>query len=198
MKFIPAYLPAVGYLAALRNSDTLECCLHSHYEKQTYRNRCTIYGANGRLNLTVPVMHNSNGQRQTDLEMKIHYADNWQKNHWKSLEAAYRSSPYFEFYEDELSEVYQQNHQGLMEMNLAFIVLFYRWLDEPFSMTMVEEYSPLSKEEEKLLDAKSTPKEYPNYPQTFDNKHGFISSLSCVDLFFNLGPEAKQYLNHLT
>ena len=79
MKFIPAYLPAVGYLAALRNSDTLECCLHSHYEKQTYRNRCTIYGANGRLNLTVPVMHNSNGQRQTDLEMKIHYADNWQK-----------------------------------------------------------------------------------------------------------------------
>ena len=85
-----------------------------------------------------------------------------------------------------------------MEMNLAFIDLFYRWLDEPFSMTMAKEYTPLSKEEEQLLDAKSTPKEYPNYPQTFDNKHGFISSLSCVDLFFNLGPEAKQYLNQLT
>lgn len=198
MLFIPAYLPSIHFLHALRKHPTPQFCLHGFYEKQTYRNRCTIYGANGRLDLTVPIVHSHNGKRQTDQMIKIHHAENWQKNHWKSLESAYRSSAYFEFYEDELLEVYKQKHSGLMEMNLAFIALFFTWLEEPFAPEFHASYTPLTDESSALLNAKTKyPKKTPAYAQVFETKYGFIPQLSCLDLFFNLGPETKSYLNTL-
>ena len=75
---------------------------HDHYQKQTQRNRLYIHGANGKLLLSIPVKHLGKEGHQHYKDVQIDNSFSWQGQHWKSLEAAYRSSPYFEFYEDEI------------------------------------------------------------------------------------------------
>ena len=102
MQFVPAYFPSIQYVKALLKAKDATFTLESNYQKQTYRNRCSIYGANGKLNLTIPIQHTKRDGRQKDKVVKIMWEENWQKLHWRSLSSAYRSSPFFEFYEDEL------------------------------------------------------------------------------------------------
>ena len=79
-------------MAALMNDSSVNINLHCHYQKQTYRNRCKIYGANGPLNLTIPISHTKSNEHQKDGNVKIMWEQDWQKQHWKSLTSAYRSS----------------------------------------------------------------------------------------------------------
>ena len=106
MQFVPAYFPSIQYVKALIKAKEVTFTLESNYQKQTYRNRCSIYGANGKLNLTIPIQHTKRDGHQKDKAVKIMWEENWQKLHWRSLSSAYRSSPFFEFYEDELKEVF--------------------------------------------------------------------------------------------
>ena len=71
--------------------------LLENFNKQSYRNRCVIASPNGSLSLVIPVIRKSKNRFK---DVKIDASQNWKKVHWKSLESAYRSSPYFEFYED--------------------------------------------------------------------------------------------------
>ena len=195
MQFIPAYFPSVKYMQALMQANAVEMNLHCHYQKQTYRNRCTIYGANGRLNLTIPIQHTKAKQHQKDGEVKIMWEQDWQKQHWKSLESAYRSSPFFEFYEDELQEVFFQRPKGLMEYNLNLLQCLMEWLALDIDLKFADEYKPFNEEENQLIQAKKeTLVALPPYTQVFENKHGFLSNLSVLDLIFNHGPESSIYL----
>ena len=182
-------------MQALMQANAVEMNLHCHYQKQTYRNRCTIYGANGRLNLTIPIQHTKAKQHQKDGEVKIMWEQDWQKQHWKSLESAYRSSPFFEFYEDELQEVFFQRPKGLMEYNLNLLQCLMEWLALDIDLEFADEYKPFNEEENQLIQAKKeTVVALPPYTQVFENKHGFLSNLSVLDLIFNHGPESSIYL----
>ena len=114
----PAFFgPVIQYVAMASQTDiVLE--KHDNFQKQTYRNRCYIYGANGRQLLTVPIMHSKSTTRQKTKEVKIDNSFSWQKIFIKSLEASYRSSPYFEFYEDEVMKVFEKPFTYLLDLNL--------------------------------------------------------------------------------
>lgn len=198
MQFIPAYFPSIQYIKALIKAKETTFTLESNYQKQTYRNRCSIYGANGKLNLTIPIQHTKRDGHQKDSSVKIMWEENWQMLHWKSLTSAYRSSPFFEFYEDELKEVFFQQPEKLMDFNIGLLKCILSFLEIDFSFSFKEDYSPLSPLEESLINAKKEPTiSYPIYQQVFATKHGFISHLSIVDLLFNQGPQSLDYLEQL-
>ncbi len=188
----PAYLPNIHYMAWVVAQKKIAFVTHNHYQKQTFRNRTEIFGANGKLKLTVPIIHNKSQIRQIDDQVAIHYENGWQKNHWKSLEAAYRSSPFFEFYEDEFYPFYHQRIEKLMDFNISLIqkimTLIGAEVETQKKEKGIDEISNL------IIAKQDTVRENPRYHQVFESKHGFIHNLSVLDLLFNLGPQSHDYL----
>ena len=118
MKVFPIYYcPPISWFAAVKPETTILLEAHEHYRKQQYFNRMRVKGPNGVLALSIPIAKAP--EKSLVNSRKIAYAEDWQKNHWKSLEAGYRSSPYFEFYEDRFAPFYEQKWDSLMEFNLS-------------------------------------------------------------------------------
>ncbi len=194
--FHPTYFPNIAHcVAMLKFGDVIfEVC--DNYQKQTYRNRTSIYGANGKLDLNIPV-HYTQKHRQLYRDVKISNTDKWQDLHLKSLESAYRTSPFFEFYIDDLMPLFQIKANYLMEFNLLCIEKVFECL---------EWFPKISKTEAFLKDTehfdarslansrKEIQQDFKPYDQVFDTKHGFIQNLSILDLLFNEGPNSTIYL----
>ena len=68
--------------------------MHENFQKQSYRNRCVIYGANGPLTLVIPV-NKKRGRKNIITDILIDYNTDWQNMHWKSMVSAYQNSPFF-------------------------------------------------------------------------------------------------------
>ena len=99
--FIPTYFSPISQYKAILNSETLIFEIEDNFQKQTYRNRCYIYGANGKLLLNIPVSHPKSVEKIKTKDILVENSD-WQKKHYKSLTSAYNHSPFFEFYKDNL------------------------------------------------------------------------------------------------
>ena len=193
------YLPPVGYFSLLQKlGEDFLIEKHEHLAKQTYRNRASIYSPNGKLDITVPVVKGAKTHTKMK-DVRISYDFNWQRLHWLSLESCYRSSAYFEFYEDELSRFYTNKFEFLFDYNLELL----EWLNQKLklnkSFEVTGEYFDDIKPE---LDFRSAmnPKKHEDivnnksYYQVFEDKHQFLPNLSIVDLLFNQGPQARLYL----
>jgi hypothetical protein len=172
----------------------LEVC--GNYQKQTFRNRANIYGANGSLQLNLPVIY-SQKERKLYKDVPVFNSEKWQLHIWKSLESAYKTSPFFEYYEDELREIFETEFETVLDFNLKSLELLCDLLqiETTFSKTEAFEKSP-----ENILDfrhlaeRKSEGFKLEPYTQVFGVKHGFISNLSILDLLFNEGTNTLTYL----
>lgn len=168
-----------------------------NFLKQTYRNRAYIYGANGKLTLNIPVIH-SQKNRQLYKDVRIFNDENWQSLHWKSLLSAYRTSPFFEYYEDELQPLFTNKSDFILDHNLRCLDVILDCLQLEFNTSKTEVYNAIEQQHEDfryLVHAKKeTPQNFQPYTQVFDDKHGFIPNLSILDLLFNEGPNALNYL----
>lgn len=196
-----AYLPPVQFYSQLISNADVLIEHFEHFVKQTYRNRCYIYSPNGRQTLVVPLAGRT--ERTITKDIRISYNDPWQKLHWRSFEAAYRRSAFFEFYEDDIHPFYtEKKYDFLIDFNLALMELINTMLklNVKFSTTATYEKNPtaiadfrsiLSPKSKLSADSGFQLKEY---AQVFDLKHGFIPNLSIVDLLFNHGPRTLEYL----
>ena len=170
------------------------------YQKQTYRNRASIYGANGKLDLNIPVVY-SQKNRQLYKDVKIFNTENWQLQHLKSLESAYRTSPFFEFYIDDLIPLFTMDTDTVMDFNFKCLDLIFECLQIPFQYSVTEQYEiqPTSTDGRLLANSrKEIPQKFKSYTQVFNDKHGFLSNLSILDLLFNEGPNTELYLKAQT
>ncbi len=194
----PSYFPNVAHFVCIATGNIL-LERWDNYQKQTYRNRMYLYGANGKQLLSVPVKHLGKQGHQKYHEVRIDNSFNWQKQHWKTIQTAYRTSPFFEFYEDDIAPIYKQPFELLMELNLQSIQMLCELIDLPlpknFTSGYQEDYPDMT-DGRKLINAK-TKKSFAlePYVQVFGEKHGFIPNLSILDLLFNLGPNASEYLS---
>lgn len=186
-------------LMASRDDIVFEKC--DNFQKQTYRNRCYIYGANGKQLLTVPIVHSKGLGRQKTRDVEIDNSFPWQKQLIKSLESSYRSSPYFEYYEDDIIEIFNKKHTSLFDFNLYAHKVISECLQLENRISFTESFIENLKDGTDfryLVEAKKEP-EYnlKKYTQVFETKHGYIANLSILDLLFNEGTNALQYLeNH--
>lgn len=198
---LPAcYLPPVSYFMAMLKHGPTELFIEQceHFPKQTYRNRTSIYGANGKLDLIIPIQHEKANHRKIK-DIRINYDVNWQRLHWMSIQTAYRSSSYFEYYEDQFATFYNKSYEYLLDYNLKLTDLIISLLKIPVTYSLTESYQPNLPEE---LDfrTKIHPKKVPcytsrNYYQVFADRHGYLPDLSIVDLLFNQGPQSTQFLS---
>lgn len=192
----PAYLPNVAYFAYLTKQETSYFATDTHYQKQTFRNRSEIYGANGKLNLIIPIIHKKQ-TFQLDRDVEISYEINWQKEHWKSICSAYRSSPFFEYYEADLAPFFDKKTKSLFDLNLSLIEKIMMLLELPFSYQKISFHKEKDQRIDALLLAKKRPIiQQEKYIQVFDNKLGFIPNLSILDALFNLGPNCAFYIKN--
>lgn len=192
------YFGPLSIYAALVKYEHILVEATENYQKQSYRNRQYIFGANGKLMLNIPVKRSSSGQRLTYKDSKIENEFKWQNLHFKSLETAYRTSPYFEFYEAEFEPLYHQNFSSLFEFNLLCFKTVIELIGIEVKLEMTEVYQKEYKtlpDYRGLINAKTQKNTiHRPYHQVFEEKYGFIPDLSILDLLFNLGPESLSYL----
>ncbi len=195
----PTYFPNVAHFAAMLKAGEVIFEMHDNYQKQTYRNRTFIYGANGKLQLSVPVIY-SQKERQKYRDIKIHNTEKWQMLHWKSLESAYKTSPFFEFYEDELQPLFTQKSAYLLDFNLKCFETILECLQLDINTSETESFQKETTDQSDFRSLANSRKEpnfdFDNYTQVFGEKHGFISNLSILDLLFNEGTNAVSYLEN--
>lgn len=193
----PTSFPNIATFVAITKAQSVTFEMMDNFQKQTYRNRSYIYAANGKLQLSIPVIYTQKN-RQYYKDVKIANDYNWQDIHWKSLESAYRTSPFFEFYADELQPLFKTSFDYILEFNLKCfeVVCDCLQLDLTTSKTSIYNKEPLNVIDYRhLVQAKKEPAyNLEHYTQVFTDKHGFISNLSILDLLFNEGPNALSYL----
>lgn len=198
--FSIAYLPPVEYFALMARNESVLIEDAEHFQKQSYRSRCSILTANGVETLSIPVSHDQHKMLIRDL--KIDYKTEWQRNHWRAIESAYSNSPYFLYYKDFLYPYYHKHYTYLFDYNMELISLFLKLLGIKctigFSSSFQKEYP--GEDYRNLIHPKRMKEsEYPfqlkeSYSQVFEDKFAFAANLSIVDLLFNQGNVAAQYL----
>ena len=190
-----AYLAPISYYAILLQDPNCSIELNEHFIKQSIRNRCDIYSANGRLRLSIP--KERKGSSKTIIEnLKISYKQNWQKQHWNAIESAYNSSPFFEYYKDELKPFFEEKEEYLVNFNSKLQKAILDILHLKNTLKNTTEY--LHKGD--FFDLRNYTwelKKQKKYDQVFMENQGFIPNLSIFDLLFNLGPESADYLHNL-
>lgn len=197
---LPAcYLPPISYFHTIQEHNLpliIEKC--EHFQKQSYRTRARIASANGVQDLIVPIQH-GNKERVPMKDIRISYEFDWQRLHWLSIQTAYRSSAYFEYYEDDFIRFYEEKFAYLVDFNVAQLELILKSIKLKRTVGFTEEYVA---EPSEMIDFRnlihpkkesilSHPKEY---YQVFSDKNGFYPDLSIIDLLFNQGPQSKSYL----
>ena len=193
-----SYFGPIEEFAYLSQNEEVKYEVKEHFLKQSYRNRCVIYGANGLLRLTVPLVLKS--REKTAMEnIKISYAENWQSHHWHSIQSAYKNSPFFDFYEEMILPLFFEQFETLKELNIKTHEVIKQCLQLTCKASYNEEFSPYSENDLRLrIHPKKEPTvELSRYIQVFEERHGFHPNLSILDLLFNEGPSALIYLQNI-
>jgi hypothetical protein len=190
-------------MAALLGRNDILIEQHETFPKQTYRNRCVIYTANGAQNLSVPVIK-PYGNRTKTKDILIQYtSSHWQTIHLRALESAYRKAPYFDHYIGEIDIFFKKPHALLIDLNQSILrgLLSLLRLKLDVGLTTCFEKNPGDQND---LRNRFSPKKrpdssiFPVYYQVFNDRFGFIPNLSILDLLFCGGPEAINYLVQLS
>lgn len=195
-----SYFGPISYFAKFLLPENIWIEKHEHFIKQTYRNRCIIYGANGPVSLTIPVKRGSFHKiKIADLE--IDYSKDWQINQWRAIESAYNSAPFFQYYSDDIKIFFESDTRLLFEHNMNIMETLLKLIHLQKNVLFTEQYLPDS---ESSIDYRMDlrPKNSPKDPlfrivpyfQVFDDRHGFLPDLSILDLLFNAGPETLEIL----
>jgi hypothetical protein len=195
--FSTAYLPPIEYFSCLNKYKTILIDVFENYIKQTYRNRCSIYTANGKLTLSIPVKKvDGNHTRVKDIE--IDYSQPWQKLHWRAIESAYNSSPFFLYYRDDLKPFYHKKYKFLSDLNNEMLAILCKLIGIKTEIYFSERYIEPSLHLIDFRDAFSPKKKsslvHNRYKQVFDDKYSFIPNLSIIDLLFNEGKFSRKLL----
>ncbi|MGB0788758.1 MAG: WbqC family protein [Marinirhabdus sp.] len=193
----PGYFPSIATMAIVVQASGVVFETHDNYQKQTYRNRAHIAHSNGLLLLNVPVKHAKDGKRQKTNEVQLENNFPWQAQHLKSLQSAYRTSPYFEFYEDDLLPIFERPVTHLMALNISIFNLLIELIgiETPIERSTAYYKDPPQKDLRGLINPKRGPAHiFEPYTQVFGERHSFLPNLSVLDLLFNKGPESLSYL----
>ena len=190
----------------------IEAC--ENYQKQSYRNRCRFYGADGVQTLSFPILHSNGTHKNLISEVRIDYSKPWVLQHKRAITSAYGTSAYFEYYQDELFAILDSQPERLIDLNTALLNFFIQKIGIKAEIHMTKEYSPNGtvisegaqiqcddlrdvihpKRQNNILNAMGLEKPY---FQVFSPKHGFQSDLSIMDLLFNEGPDSILFLKNL-
>ena len=198
-----SYFPPASYFAVMAQVDRvyLEAC--ENYQRQTYRNRCTLLAANGTETLSVPVEH-SDSVKIPIRQVRIACHMPWQNKHFRALESAYRRSPFYEYYVDDLKPFFEEKPDSLYDHNTQITSVLCELIGLDITLKNTTSYQTalpsgtldgraLSHPNSSGNDSDSLFRPEP-YEQVFSLRHGFRANMSILDVIFHLGPDTKDWL----
>jgi len=197
-----AYFAPVRYFTKLAGTPTVYIEQHENFIKQTYRNRTVILGANGPISLIVPV-EKGRGQKIPIKDLRISHDEEWQRNHWKTIFSAYNSSPFFEYYADDIEHFFRKKPDFLFDFNQQITETLAEILEISVDLVLTDDFENIPDDCINLREQISPkthridadPHFIPQpYTQVFSEKFGFVPDLSILDLLFNEGPSASSLL----
>lgn len=195
----PSYFPNIVTFAAILQYDVV-WEVEDNFQKQTYRNRCHICNDQGKHLMSIPIRHVGGKEgRQKYKDVRVDNSYQWQRLHWRTLQTAYRTSPYFEFYEDDLAPLFEKRHKFLLDFNLKTIETLCDWLQVKMPSESTAAYAKEPNDSIDLRFLVNAKREIEilqkKYVQVFGDRHNFIKNVSTLDLLFNEGTNASSYLN---
>lgn len=196
-----AYFAPVHYYTRFLHHTEVYIEQYENFTKQTYRNRCNISGGNGIISLVAPVIK-SRGPKMRIKDVHLSYDMDWQRNQWQTIVSAYNSSPYFEYYQDELVPFFEKKYKFLLDFNTQIHETICECLDIKKTTKLTTDFEEvpagtlnfrdiISPKNKNLPDLAFQPHQY---TQVFTEKFGFLPNLSILDLLFNEGPNADTIL----
>jgi hypothetical protein len=188
-----AYFGNIEYYRELINASNPVIEVKEHFIKQTLRTRCEILTSNGVLQLSIPVIRHKGSKTPID-EVLISDDSDWRKAHWRAMESAYSSSPFFDHYSMEIEELIYSSQTNLVQFNLDIMKRIDRWLSLDLKFTCSDSYIS----DEILVDHRknsfSSFKPIKPYQQVFSSNGEFTANLSILDLLFCEGPMARNWI----
>ena len=203
---VTSYWPNLHYFFYVLNASIINIEQFDNYSKQSYRNRTQILSANGVLNLSIPIKKNKSEKVINSIE--ISYKEDWQKNHWRAITSAYKNSPYFDFFEEDLKVFYSKKYNLLIDYNTDQLKFIIKVLKQKKNIQLTKQYESnpesvidlrtiIHPKQSYLSDKLVANKLDQSYYQTFENKISFTPNLSILDLLFNKGLHTIDYLKSI-
>tara|TARA_R110002126_G_scaffold277560_2_gene423554 strand:- start:41224 stop:41820 length:597 start_codon:yes stop_codon:yes gene_type:complete len=195
--FIPTYFSPISQYTEIVKASDIIFEVEDNFQKQSYRNRCYIYNSNGKQLLSIPVKHQLTDGRKKSKDTLVENNFPWQDQHFKSLQIAYRTSPFFDFLEDDIAPIFHKKYKYLYDLNIDSYLFIMDALQCNATFTKTKAYQPEHTKNDFrfLADRKHQPtKVVAPYTQMFDDAHGYIPNLSVLDLLFMEGPNSISYL----
>jgi hypothetical protein len=191
--FPTAYFGNIAYFAELARSTYPIIEGKEHFVKQTIRTRCSIAGANGIQQLSIPVIR-PHGSKTLMEDVMLSETDPWKKIHWRSIESAYANAPFFEEYDQEIKQLIFQDETNLLKYNQRITQEIFQLLDINLALGRTESYETNNERIDfRMVDFES-PIEMKKYIQVFRDSNHFSTNLSILDLLFCEGPIARKWL----
>ncbi len=193
--------PPISFFAVILDFEMLKLEACENFQKRSYRNRYRIGSTQGVLELSIPLVKGKN-QQQSIRDVMICRSNNWPVQHLRALQSSYGKTAYFQYYKDELQDLFMNKTSYLFEFNVSVLECLINWLGLRVSLEFTKQFelnaAPGSLDLRNQIKLKqSISNQIIPYYQVYSEKIGFIPNLSILDLLFHKGPESIFYLQQI-